>query len=139
MQPSLEQAILPTMIPPSNPAPLASIPIAPALVEPVIQSVLPPATNPNNEMIAVRKDVLMGIVQENIENRQAQIQQQLSTPPVKCKCFCQCGRYGNDSVIVDKVMADMLHEAKNTAAPAVSQVESMDCSRRKYKKFKSKS
>lgn len=83
-------------------------------------------------MIAVRKDVLMGIVQENIENRQAQMQQQLNTPPVKCKCVCQCGRYGNDSVIVDKVMADMLHEVKHTNGPVVSQQhESMDCSRGK--------
>lgn len=71
----------------------------------------------------------MEIVQENIENRQAQIQQQLNTPPAKCRCFCQCGRYSSDSVIVDKVIADMLMEAKKNAT-GQHVVESMDCSRR---------
>lgn len=131
IQPSIATGILPSLILAPNPPPLTAVPLAPTL-EPVMQPVLPSATN-SNEMIAVRKDVLLGIVQENIDNRQAQIQQQINTPPAKCKCTCMCGRYSNDSVIVDRVMSDMLQEAKNSITPPTmnQQVESMDCSRRK--------
>jgi hypothetical protein len=133
---SNQNPILPSIIPsPQNSTPLASVPLAP-LVEPVIQPVLPQAVNPNNEMIAVRKDVLMNIVQENIENRHQQLQQQINTPPVKCKCICQCGRYSSESVIVDHVMADMLQGANNSISPPVLNqqpiIESMDCSRRMH-------
>ncbi|KAI6205398.1 Nuclear hormone receptor family member nhr-48 [Aphelenchoides besseyi] len=128
--------ILPTNLTP--PAPIASFALSQQpLIEasPPVQPILPPVSlppaplvastlqpTPVPEMVTVPKAVLTAIVQENIENRQAQQNTaQTIHPPLKCVCKCQCGRYPNDIVIVDVVHRDLLNEQQ----PRV--VERMDC------------
>ncbi|KAI6209505.1 Nuclear hormone receptor family member nhr-48 [Aphelenchoides besseyi] len=128
--------ILPTNLTP--PAPIASFALSQQpLIEasPPVQPILPPVSlppaplvastlqpNPVPEMVTVPKAVLTAIVQENIENRQAQQNTaQTIHPTLKCVCKCQCGRYPNDMVIVDVVHRDLLNEQQ----PRV--VERMDC------------
>lgn len=57
-------------------------------------------------MIAVPKNILIKLVENQIES---ELQQQ--KPPTKCQCHCQCGRYPNDMLIVDKVMTDILESS----------------------------
>ncbi|KAI6244117.1 Nuclear hormone receptor family member nhr-48 [Aphelenchoides fujianensis] len=112
--------------PPVLPMPAVSLPPAPLVAPPLQQNPAQIQMGSNSspflqEMVAVPKAVLTAIVQENIENRQAQQQAQPVHPPLKCVCKCQCGRYPNDLVIVDVVHRDMLNEQQPRA------VERMDC------------
>lgn len=50
------------------------------------------------------KDMLIKLVEQRLEAERNQLNQ----TPTKCQCRCQCGRYPNDMLIVDKVMADLL-------------------------------
>lgn len=89
--------VLPTMAPQTVAATVTQ------LVPPL--EVTPPApSNPSQELIAVPKDVLIKLVEQKIENDQHQQQlAQQEVKPVKCLCHCQCGRYPNEMLIVDKV------------------------------------
>lgn len=60
-------------------------------------------------MIAVPKDILIKLFENQIESGQLQQQKY----PIKCQCHCQCGRYPNDMLIVDKVMTDILESSNN--------------------------
>lgn len=51
------------------------------------------------EMVSVPKDMLIKLVEQRLEAERNQLNQ----TPTKCQCRCQCGRYPNDMLIVDKV------------------------------------
>ncbi|CAD5234490.1 unnamed protein product [Bursaphelenchus xylophilus] len=70
------------------------------------EAVVSPPVTTSNELIAVPKNLLIKLVEKNIEVNQAS-----GNPPLKCNCRCQCGRYPNDILIVDKVMADLLESS----------------------------
>uniref|UniRef100_A0A7E4VB94 Nuclear receptor domain-containing protein n=1 Tax=Panagrellus redivivus TaxID=6233 RepID=A0A7E4VB94_PANRE len=77
-----------------------------------------PDENNLQDLISVPRDIFIKLIENRKESDQGHNplnpppgHNPLNPPPVKCQCHCNCGRYPNELLIVDKVMTDLLENS----------------------------